>query len=52
MGLLVLLVLALAAVAAIWRFAGLDRAGAQLVAAALLLAGLFLARGRFRRAKR
>ena len=38
MGWLLLLLLALAAFAAIWRFAGLDRAGAQLVAAALLLA--------------
>jgi cytochrome c-type biogenesis protein CcmH/NrfG len=38
MGLLILLVLAVAAFAAIWRLAGLDRAAAQLVAAALLLA--------------
>jgi cytochrome c-type biogenesis protein CcmH/NrfG len=38
MGLLLLLVLALASFAAIWRFAGLDRAGAQFVAAGLLLA--------------
>jgi cytochrome c-type biogenesis protein CcmH/NrfG len=38
MGLLVLLVLAVAAFAAIWRFARLDRAGIQFVAAALLLA--------------
>jgi cytochrome c-type biogenesis protein CcmH/NrfG len=35
---LLLLLLALAAFAAIWRFAGLDRAGAQLLAAALLIA--------------
>lgn len=39
MGLLMLLLLALAAFAAIWRLARLDRAGAQLLAAALLLAG-------------
>jgi cytochrome c-type biogenesis protein CcmH/NrfG len=39
MGLLMLLLLALAAFAAVWRFARLDRAGAQLLAAALLLAG-------------
>lgn len=38
MGWLVLLLLAAAAFAAIWRFARLDRAGAQLLAAALLLA--------------
>jgi cytochrome c-type biogenesis protein CcmH/NrfG len=38
MGLLILLLLALAAFAAIWRLAGLDRAGAQLLASALLLA--------------
>jgi len=38
MGLIVLLLLALAAFAAIWRFAGLDRAGAQFLASALLLA--------------
>ncbi|HEX8513419.1 MAG TPA: tetratricopeptide repeat protein [Allosphingosinicella sp.] len=38
MGLLILLILALASFAAIWRLAGLDRAAAQLVAAALLLA--------------
>ena len=38
MGLLILLVLALAAFAAIWRLAGLDRAAAQFVAAGLLLA--------------
>ncbi len=39
MGLLVLLVLALAAFVLIWRFGGLDRAGAQFLASALLLAG-------------
>ena len=39
MGLLMLLLLALAAFAAIWRLARLERAGAQLLAAALLLAG-------------
>jgi cytochrome c-type biogenesis protein CcmH/NrfG len=38
MGLLIILLLALAAFAAIWRFARLDRAGAQLLASALLLA--------------
>ncbi|MGA9580528.1 MAG: cytochrome C biogenesis protein [Allosphingosinicella sp.] len=38
MGLLPLLILALAAFAAIRRFGGLDRAGSQLLAAALLLA--------------
>ena len=38
MGLLVLLVLALASFAAIWRLAGLDRAAAQFLAAGLLLA--------------
>ena len=38
MGWLILLVLALAAFAAIWRFARLDGAGLQLLAAALLLA--------------
>jgi cytochrome c-type biogenesis protein CcmH/NrfG len=38
MGWLILLLLALAAFAAIWRFAGLDRAGVQLLASALLLA--------------
>jgi cytochrome c-type biogenesis protein CcmH/NrfG len=38
MGWLVLVVLALAAFAAIWRFGRLDRAGVQLLAAALLLA--------------
>jgi cytochrome c-type biogenesis protein CcmH len=38
MGWLILLVLAVAAFAAIWRFARLDRAGAQLLASALLLA--------------
>jgi cytochrome c-type biogenesis protein CcmH/NrfG len=38
MGLLILLVLVLASFAAIWRFAGLDRAGAQFLAAGLLLA--------------
>jgi cytochrome c-type biogenesis protein CcmH/NrfG len=38
MGLLALLILALAAFAAIWRFAGLDRVGAQFLASALLLA--------------
>ena len=38
MGWLVLLVLALAAFAAIWRFGRLDTAGLQLLAAALLLA--------------
>lgn len=37
MGWLILLLLALGALAAIWRFGRLDRAGAQLVAAALLL---------------
>lgn len=39
MGLLALLILALAAFAAIWRFAGLDRSGVQFLASALLLAG-------------
>lgn len=39
MGLAVLLLLALAAFAAIWRLARLDRSGLQLVASALLLAG-------------
>jgi cytochrome c-type biogenesis protein CcmH/NrfG len=39
MGLLLLLILASAAFVAIWRFAGLDRAGAQFLASALLLAG-------------
>ncbi|HYW15513.1 MAG TPA: tetratricopeptide repeat protein [Allosphingosinicella sp.] len=39
MGLAILLLLALAAFAAIWRLARLDRAGAQLLASALLLAG-------------
>jgi cytochrome c-type biogenesis protein CcmH/NrfG len=38
MGWLILLLLALAAFAAIWRFAGLDRVGAQFLASALLLA--------------
>jgi cytochrome c-type biogenesis protein CcmH len=38
MGWLVLLVLAPAAFVAVWRFAGLDRAGMQLLASALLLA--------------
>lgn len=38
MGWLILLILAVAAFAAIWRFARLDRAGAQLLASALLLA--------------
>lgn len=38
MGWLILVALALAAFAAIWRFARLDRAGLQLLAAALLLA--------------
>lgn len=38
MGWLILLLLALAAFAAIWRFARLDRAGLQLLAAVLLLA--------------
>jgi cytochrome c-type biogenesis protein CcmH len=38
MGWLILLVLALAAFLAVWRFAALDRAGLQLLAAALLLA--------------
>lgn len=38
MGWLVLLLLAAAAFAAIWRFARLDRAGVQLLASALLLA--------------
>ena len=38
MGWLILLVLALGAFAAIWRFAGLDRVGAQFLASALLLA--------------
>ena len=38
MGWLILLALALAAFAAIWRLGGLDRAGVQLLAAALLLA--------------
>ncbi|HEX9948224.1 MAG TPA: tetratricopeptide repeat protein [Allosphingosinicella sp.] len=38
MGLLILILLALAAFAAIWRFAGLDRTGAQFLASALLLA--------------
>lgn len=38
MGWLILLALALAAFAAVWRFARLDRNGAQLLAAALLLA--------------
>jgi cytochrome c-type biogenesis protein CcmH/NrfG len=38
MGWLILLVLALAAFAAIWRYASLDRAGMQFLAAALLLA--------------
>ncbi|HEX8308542.1 MAG TPA: tetratricopeptide repeat protein [Allosphingosinicella sp.] len=38
MGLLILLVLTLASFAAIWRLAGLDRAGAQFLAAGLLLA--------------
>jgi cytochrome c-type biogenesis protein CcmH len=38
MGWLILLVLALGAFAAVWRFAGLDRAGMQLLASALLLA--------------
>jgi cytochrome c-type biogenesis protein CcmH/NrfG len=39
MGLIALLVLALASFAAIWRFGTLDRAGLQLLAAAMLLAG-------------
>jgi cytochrome c-type biogenesis protein CcmH/NrfG len=39
MGWLILIVLALAALAAVWRFGRLDRAGLQLLAAALLLAG-------------
>jgi cytochrome c-type biogenesis protein CcmH len=39
MGLLILLVLAVAAFVAIWRFARLDRSGAQFLASALLLAG-------------
>jgi cytochrome c-type biogenesis protein CcmH/NrfG len=39
MGLVALLALAVAAFAAIWRFAGLDRSGAQFLASALLLAG-------------
>jgi cytochrome c-type biogenesis protein CcmH/NrfG len=38
MGWLIVLVLALAAFAAIWRYASLDRAGVQFLAAALLLA--------------
>jgi cytochrome c-type biogenesis protein CcmH len=38
MGWLILIALALAAFAAVWRFARLDRAGVQLLAAALLLA--------------
>lgn len=38
MGWIVLIVLALAAFAALWRFGGLDRAGLQLLTAALLLA--------------
>jgi cytochrome c-type biogenesis protein CcmH len=38
MGWLILILLALAAFAAVWRFGRLDRAGAQLLAAALLLA--------------
>jgi len=38
MGWLILLVLALAAFGGIWRFGGLDRAGLQLLASALLLA--------------
>jgi cytochrome c-type biogenesis protein CcmH len=38
MGLLALLLLAVAAFAAIWRFGGLDRAGVQFLASALLLA--------------
>ena len=38
MGWLILIVLALAAFAAVWRFGSLDRAGLQLLAAALLLA--------------
>jgi cytochrome c-type biogenesis protein CcmH/NrfG len=38
MGILVLLVLAAAAIAAIWRFAGLDRSGVQFLASAILLA--------------
>lgn len=38
MGLLTLLILASAAFVAIWRVAGLDRAGAQFLASALLLA--------------
>ncbi|MGZ8287043.1 MAG: tetratricopeptide repeat protein [Allosphingosinicella sp.] len=38
MGLLALLILALAAFAATWRFGRLDRAGAQFLASALLLA--------------
>lgn len=38
MGLAILLLLALATFAAIWRFARLDRSGAQLLASALLLA--------------
>lgn len=39
MGWLILLILALAAFAAVWRFGRLNRAGAQLLASALLLAG-------------
>lgn len=38
MGLLILLILALAAFAAVWRLAGLDRAAAQFLASGLLLA--------------
>ncbi|HEX8240042.1 MAG TPA: tetratricopeptide repeat protein [Allosphingosinicella sp.] len=38
MGWLILLLLAVAAFAAVWRFAGLDRTGTQLLASALLLA--------------
>ncbi|HEX6376003.1 MAG TPA: tetratricopeptide repeat protein [Allosphingosinicella sp.] len=38
MGWLLLVLLALAALVAVWRFSGLDRAGLQLLAAALLLA--------------
>lgn len=38
MGLLILLVLALASFAAVWRFARLDRAAAQFLASALLIA--------------
>ena len=37
MGWLIILLMAAAALVAIWRFAALDRAGLQLVAAALLL---------------